>query len=183
MTSCSRYGRQPGLLNRGLRRSPSFCRGVGSNGDNPVTAVRGTEGSCGYAIPDNIEPERGQVPENFSPDGSIVESKDVRHVLHDDVAWSKLANGSGHRAPQNGLGMIEPVSETGRACALAGEAAGDDEDRLGVMSSNCSDIIEDGDSGPPFGEDAASPRVDLAEPSVFESGSAESVSQEADAVE
>jgi flavin-dependent dehydrogenase len=59
-----------------------------------------------------------------------VESKDVRHVLHEDVAGSKLANGSGHLAPQNGLGMVEPVPLAGGAGALAGEAAGDDVDSL-----------------------------------------------------
>jgi hypothetical protein len=91
---------------------PPFTRaiGVGSNGKDPVTAVRGTDGCCWYAIPRRVVPERGQRPENLSPDGSVVESKDVRHVLHEDVSGSKLANGSGHLSPQNGLGMVEPVA-------------------------------------------------------------------------
>jgi hypothetical protein len=95
-----------------LRLSPAV--GVGSNGEDPVTAVRGADGSCRYAIPDDVVPERGQVPENLSPHGSVVESKDVRHVLHKHVTGSKLANGSAHLAPQNGLGMIEPVALPGR---------------------------------------------------------------------
>jgi hypothetical protein len=51
-----------------FRLSPSV--GVGSNGEDPVTAVRGADGSCRYAIPDDVVPERGQVPENLSPHGS-----------------------------------------------------------------------------------------------------------------
>jgi hypothetical protein len=120
--------------------------------------VRGTEGRCGYAIPDRVVPERGQVPENLSPDGSVSDSKEVRHVLHEHVAGSKLANGSGHLAPQNGLGVIEAVAEPGGRGALAGEAAGDEGRSLGP-NVNCSDVVVDGHAGPAESEDLSSPGV------------------------
>jgi len=69
-----------------------------------------------------------------------MESKDVRHVLHEHVAGSKLANGSGHLAPQNGLGMPEPVALAGRRGALAGKTAGDDVDTGNSVSSDESDV-------------------------------------------
>jgi hypothetical protein len=50
----------------------------------PVTAVRGANGRCGYAIPLRIIPERGQVSEN-SLDPPNKESCDV---LHEHVAGS-----------------------------------------------------------------------------------------------
>jgi hypothetical protein len=75
--------------------------------------VRGTDGSSRYAIPDRVIPERGQGPDDLSPEGSVVENKEVRHVLQQDVSGSKLANGSGHLAPQNGLGVVEAVAEPG----------------------------------------------------------------------
>lgn len=155
---------------------------MGSNGNDPVTEVRGTEGSCRYAIPDSVIPERGQGSDDLSPHFPSVESKDVCHVLHDDEARSKLANGAGHLAPQNGLGMSEPLALARRARALAGEAAGDDIDSLGT-SSNCSDIVIDPDSGPAQGEHLASERVDLAEPAVLEASETEPVGEQSDAIE
>jgi hypothetical protein len=87
--------------------SPSDTLGVGSNGDDPVTAVRGAEGGSGNTVPRHVKPERGQVPENGSPDGSVMESEDVRHVLDDDVAGSKLANDSSELGPESSLRMSE----------------------------------------------------------------------------
>jgi hypothetical protein len=161
---------------------PSDATGVGSNGEDPVTEVRGADGCCWKAIPRDVVAERGQVPDHFSPDGSVVKSKDVRHVLHEDVAGSKLANGAGHLPPQNGLGVVEAVALAGGTGAFAGEAAGDDVDSLSP-SVNCSDVVEDGDAGPPLSEDAAAPRVDLAEPSVLQAGEVQPVGEQADPVE
>jgi hypothetical protein len=79
-----------------------------SNGDDPVTEVRGAEGRSGETVPDRIEPERGQIGEDLGPDLSVADSKQVCHVLHDDEPGSKVANGSPHLSPQNGLGMPEP---------------------------------------------------------------------------
>lgn len=154
-----------------------------SNGEHPVTEVRGADGRRRNTVPLDVIPERGQVPENLSPDGSIVESKDVRHVLHEHVAGSKLANGSGHLSPQNGLRMVEPVLLAGGADALAGEASGDELDSLGRSSANCPDVIEDGHPGPTLLEDAAPPRVDLAEPGVLDAGEVQAVGEQADSVE
>jgi hypothetical protein len=57
--------------------------GVG-NKPEPVAAVRGANGGCGYAVPPRIIPERGQVSENV-PKSSTKESCDV---FHEDVAGS-----------------------------------------------------------------------------------------------
>jgi hypothetical protein len=120
---------------------------VGSNGEYPVTSVRGADGRSGKTIPDDIEPERGQVPENLSPDGSVMEGEKVRHVLDEDVSGSKLANGPPHLSPQNGFGVLETVAFAGGRDALTGEAAGDDIDGSSRSCSDCSDIVEDGDAG------------------------------------
>jgi hypothetical protein len=106
---------------------------VGSNGEDPVTEVRGADGRCWKAIPDDVVPERGQVPENLSPDRAPVKSEDVGHILHQHVPGPKLANGSSHLSPQNGLGMPEPLPLTGGAGSLAGEPAGDEVDGLAAM--------------------------------------------------
>lgn len=182
MTASCNIG--PPVLLAPLTSVPLAVRasGEGSNGDEPVTEVRGTEGCCRNAIPDDIHPERGQVPDNLSPDGSIPDSKEVRHVLHEDVSRSKLANGSEHLAPQNGLGMIEPVELACRARALAGESAGDDVDSNSVNSDG-SDVVVASDSGPPLGEQITSPRVDFAEPFVLKSGEVQAVGEEAAPVE
>jgi hypothetical protein len=145
--------------------------------------VRGAEGCCWKTVPDDIEAERGQVPENLSPDGSITDSKEVRHVLDDDISGSKLANDSEHLTPQNGFGMLKAVSLARCAGSLAGEPSGDDVDSLGVMSSNCSNVVEDGDAWPPSGEDASPPRIDLTEPCVLKAGEVQSVGKESDSVE
>jgi hypothetical protein len=62
--------------------------GVGSNGEDPVTEVRGADGRSGDAIPNDTVPERGQVAENLSPDFSPVKREDVGHILDQDVAGS-----------------------------------------------------------------------------------------------
>lgn len=156
--------------------------GVGSNGDDPVTEVRGAEGCRWKAVPFDIEAERGQVPDNLSPDGSVVDAKEVRHVLHEHVAGSKVANGAGHLAPQNGLGMLEPIALPGRRGSLAREPAGDDVDS-GSPSVNCSDVVEDVDAGEPEPEDLSTPRVDLAQPGVAQSREVQAVGEQPDPVE
>lgn len=153
-----------GLPIEWLNLRPFHAVGVGSNGEDPVTEVRGADGCCRYAIPDRVVPERGQVPENFSPDGSVVDSKDVRHVLHEDVAGSKLANGSGHLAPQNGLGVVEPVAESGGAGSLAGEPAGE-EINGPAPSADCSNVVVSNSARESLGEDSlTSPLIGLADP-------------------
>jgi hypothetical protein len=157
-----------------VRNSFRLARGVGSNGKDPVTAVRGADGSCRYAIPDNVIPALGQAPENLSPHGSIVESKEMRHVLHQHVPGSKLANGSEHLEPQNGLGMVEPVPLPSSRSALAGEPAGDEVNGLAAIA-DVSNICMDPGIRPSLVEDASSPFVGFAEPGVLDSGLMEAV--------
>lgn len=90
-----------------------------------------TDCGCGQNIPNDIEPERGQVCENASPQRAFRLSWSCRHgeqvvdVLDEAVARSKLTDDSPHLAPQNSLGMVEAVALACRAGALAGEASGD----------------------------------------------------------
>jgi hypothetical protein len=154
--------------------------GLGSNGEHPVTTVRGADGCCWKTIPRRVVPERGQVPENLSPDSSVMESKDGRDVLHEHVPRSKLANGTSHLSPQNGFGVPEPLPLPGARGSLTGESAGDDVDSGNNVSSDVSDVVKDGDAGPSFREDAAAPWVGFAEPGVMEPGLVEAVVEEAD---
>lgn len=107
--------------------------GVDSNGEHPVTEVRGADGSSGNTVPSDVtEPERGQVPENGSPERAFRLSWVCRHasnvgdVLDEYVARSNLANDSPHLAPQSGFDVFEAGALACRAGALAGEAAGDE---------------------------------------------------------
>jgi hypothetical protein len=145
--------------------------------------VRGADGCCWKTVPDNIEAALGQASENLSPDPSVVKSKDGLDVLHEHVPGSKLANGSEHLVPQNGFGVPEPLALPGVAGALTGEPAGDDVDSGNRVSSDGSDVVEDGGTGPPFRENGAAPWVGFAEPGVVESGLVEAVVEEADAGE
>jgi hypothetical protein len=156
---------------------------VGSNGEDPITSVRGADGRSGETVPDDIEPERGQVPENLSPDGSVMEGEKVRHVLDEDVSGSKLADGAPHLAPQNGLGVSESLTLAGGRGSLAGEASGDDIDGSSRSCSDCSDVVENGDAGEAEFEDRSSPGVDLAEPRMLEPGEVEAEGEHPDAVE
>ena len=117
-----------------------------------------------------------------------MENKEVRHVLNDDVAGSKLANGSGHLSPQNGLGMSEALSPPGGRGSLARETADNDVDSSNSVRpfgsrSDVSDIAVDGDSGPALLEDRPPEGVGLCEPGVLEPGEVEPVVEQADAGE
>lgn len=121
---------------RGSRRG--ICVGTGSHAEDPVTEVRGADGASGYAVPSDVtQPERGQVPEYRSPQGSrrlacgSSHPADVPHVLDEHIAGSKFANDAPHLEPQSGLGVLEPVALPGARRALAGEAPGDEVNRLG----------------------------------------------------
>jgi hypothetical protein len=145
--------------------------------------VRGANGGSGNAIPPHVIPERGQRPEDLAPDLSVVEREDVGDVLHEDVAGSKLAHGSGHLSPEDCLRVAEALLLAGRRGALAREATGDDVDGFCSSSANCSDVVEQAGVGEPSGEDGAAEWVDLAEPPVPEAGGVEAVGEEPDAVE
>ena len=160
----------------------SFATGVGSNDKDPIAPVRGTEGGSRKAIPFRVVPERGQVCENLSEDGSSADREEVCNVLQEDVSRSNVANDSTHLSPKRSFGMSETLTLSGARGALAREAAGDDVDRLG-SSVNCSDVRVHGHSGESHPEQLLSELVDLAEPAVLEPGEVESVGQESAAIE
>lgn len=76
------------------------------------------------------------------------------------------------------------MTEAGlRSCVgdtLAGEASGKALHPLKVGCSDCSYVVEDGDSGEALGEDSAPPLVSLDEPAVLESREMEPVIEESD---
>jgi hypothetical protein len=72
-----------------------LASGVGNNPD-AVAPVRGADGRSGYAVPDSVIPERGQLSENSSMPGT----KEAWHVFHNCKAGSNLANKSGELRPQ-----------------------------------------------------------------------------------
>lgn len=79
--------------------------------------------------------------------------------------------------------MAESGASARRRDALAGETSGDDIDGSSSSCSDCSDIVEDGDTGEAEFEDRSAPGVDLAEPGVFEPGEVEAEGEHADSVE
>jgi hypothetical protein len=68
--------------------------GVGSKGEDPVTAVRSADGGSRNAIPRHVIPERGQIPENRSPHIAPMNSEDRGYVLDHDPSGLYLANNS-----------------------------------------------------------------------------------------
>lgn len=165
----------------GFGTSVNSALGVGNSGDEDAIApVRGTEGGSRKAIPFRVVPERGQRSDHLSEALSIVESKEVCDVLHDDVAWSKVANDSVHLSPKRSLGMSESLAFSGTRDALARESAGDDVD-AGSTRPNCSDIGVDVDSEALL-EEFAAEGDELAEPAMLEPGEVESVGKESAAV-
>lgn len=117
-----------------------MCRvGVGSNAEDPLTKVRSADGRSGKHVPSDVtKPERGQVPENGSPEGArrLVwgrsHAKYRCDVLDDHVARSNLADDAPHLVPQNSLGVSESFALACAGDASAGEAAGDEVNGLSV---------------------------------------------------
>lgn len=126
-----------------------------------------------------MKPERGQVSENLSPDPSFPESrgsesKEIRDILHKDVAGSKFANETELLFPQNGFGVLESVALTGGAASLAGETSSDSVDRGKLVCSKVSDVFVEDGVGESLGEDFfSSPVVEFADPGVLDVGKAE----------
>ena len=145
-----------------------------SNGEDPVAAVRGADGGSGNAVPRHVIPERGQVPENGSPDGSVMESEDVRHVLDEHVSRHQLANDASELGPQSSLRVSEASPLPGGRCALAREAAGDAIDAGEVASADRADVVVNRAPWESSGEQSAPKLVGLDEPGVVMSGLVES---------
>lgn len=155
---------------------------AGNSGDeDSIASVRSAKGRCRKAVPLRMEPALGQASEYLAKEFSSLESKEVCHVLHDDVARSNEANDSEHLAPKCSLGMVEAGPSTGARDALAGEAANDDIDSIGRCE--LSDVSVDARSGPAEGENLSALCLPFAEPAVPEAGKAEAVVKESDARE
>src|SRR4051812_18984912 len=78
----------------------------GADNEEPVTDVRGTNGSRRNAIPFRVIPARGQVPEN-SVEPPNKESCDV---FHEDEARSYRANEPSELCPQAGSVPVDSDS-------------------------------------------------------------------------
>gem|GEM_PF-2477638 len=108
------------------------------NDEDSITEVIGANGCRWNAIPFRIIPARGQVSEyNVQPS-----RKQRCDVLHDDEAWSKLANDPGKFSPQAGTFAFNSGSLSCIANVLAGEASADEIDRWEVVSSDLSHVSE-----------------------------------------
>jgi hypothetical protein len=150
----------------------SVVRGVGSSfgsptdGNEPVAFVGSAEVGSSNARPPHIKPERGQVCENGSPDGSVMDSEDVRHVLDDDEDGLKLANNASEVGPQRSLWMTEASKAPGCAVALARPAAGDAVDASEVRPSAGANVVSNNRIGPSSGKLTATPLIGFHEPGV-----------------
>lgn len=103
--------------------------GASRDNENAVASVRGANARRRDAVPPSVVPERGQVAEN-AVQSSRKESCDV---FHDDVSWSKYANGCGVVAPESTAGsFLNACAFAGEADVLAGESPSDDVDRSDV---------------------------------------------------
>ena len=147
---------------------------MASNGEDPVTEVRGANGCSRNAVPRHIKPERGQVPENGSPDDPPVKREDVGHVLDHDVPGLQLANDSLELGPQRSLRVSEPRPLTGGADALAGEAADDALDPGEVVGADGSHVIVNRDPREASPKEISSLGLSLDEPCVLVAGLVES---------
>jgi hypothetical protein len=149
---------------------PSAATGVGSNGENPVTAVRGADGGSRYAVPRHVIPERGQVADHGSPDRSPMNSEDRGHVLHQHESGPKLANDSLELGPQRSLRVSETSPLPGGRCSLTREAAGDAVDGLEVVRADGPDVIVNRAPWESPREQPAAELVTLDKPGMLEPG-------------
>lgn len=144
--------------------------GVGHN-PNSVPKLSGTNVGSRYAMPFRIIPERGQVSEN-SPHPSTKQSCDV---LHDDEAWSYLANEPSVISPQPASLSIKTRSTACKTDVLAWESP---HDTIGLNScgsqsfgGNISNIVINRNPRPVFAEDGLRLLVYFAECDGFKSSS------------
>jgi len=138
---------------------PSDADGVGHD-EHPVTEVRGTKGGRWNARPLCIVPEFGQVPEDLLRCSALDSSEESGHVLHEDVAGSKLANKAGVVGPEP-AGVRLRLLEPGVTDGLAGESSGDDVDGFELGTVYLLDVPVAGNVGPMLGQHALAVRVVL----------------------
>jgi hypothetical protein len=127
--------------------------------------MRCPELSSRQARPLRVIPCFGQVSENSSDRASVpalpLPGEEGGHVLHDDVAGSKLANDPGELGPKTRAGAVDPGSSAGAAEVLTGEAAADEVDRVEVVDPDLSHVLVSGGAGEVTGEDGSAVGVEL----------------------
>jgi hypothetical protein len=144
--------------------------GVGSNGEDPVTSVRGADGRSWNTVPDNIKPERGQGFEDFLPDQSLLEGEEIGDILQDDVSGSNLAHDSGHLSPQNGFRMVKSVAISCWRDTFAREPADNAVERGSIASTELPNVFQYRYARPALAERLSAPGIWLAEEGVLDSG-------------
>jgi hypothetical protein len=121
--------------------------------------------SSRQARPLRVIPCFGQVSENSADRASVpafaLSGKEGGHVLHDDVAGSKLANDPGEIGPKTRAGAVDPDASSGAAEVLAGEAAADEIDGVELAGSDRLHVLEPGGGGKVPGEDASAEGIEL----------------------
>jgi len=162
---------------------PSRAIGVGKTrgSEDPVASVRGSHVGSSYATPRHVIPQRGQVPENGSPDGSVMERANRRHVLDRDVPRSKLANDPLELGPDSSLRMVEAIARAGVGSALAREPPDDPVDPLEVVGADGSDVIVNRAPWPASCEEGSPVGFTFDEPGVLDAGVVEALVEEAGA--
>lgn len=116
---------------------PRLARGV-PHDKHSVPSVTGADGRSGYAIPERIIPERGQISENRSKPST----KQRWDIFHDDDSGSNLANDSGKLAPESRACAIEARTLACKTEILAWEPAAEDVNEGQVVGSDCADVAE-----------------------------------------
>ncbi len=152
--------------------SESFARGVGHipcDAEPPIAPMVRAEVGSGYAVPESIIPERGQVSENASKPGT----EDAWDVFQEDEAGSKLASESGNLRPEGAASAFNASSLASEREVLTGEAAADGVnggDASGSKSGSVkvSHVSEDRDFRPVLAQDCLPIGVDLTESGCLE---------------
>ena len=161
-------GRRPAVELREARESAWVGVGTRSRvGDDPdpLSQVGCPELTSGKARPLRVIPCLGQVSENSSDRRPVpplaFPGEERGHVLHEDVAGSKLANESGELGPKTRAGAVDPGALAGGREVLAGEATAEDVDRGERPRPDLADVLQPARAGEVPREDAPAPRVEL----------------------
>lgn len=116
-----------------------------------------------FSVADTV-PERGQRPEDDPKIHSLIAGPQSRDVLSNNPTWSLAGNDAKGFPEQAASSSRKPGAPSGHADVLAGEPEGDAV-HVGNLAWVCArDVADVGDAGESPLEDAAGPRVDLADP-------------------
>jgi hypothetical protein len=153
--------------------------------------MRGANGGRRKALPFRIEPEGGQVPENFVEGSGDVEESG--HVLQEKPSRSEPSGCSCHLGPEPSFVSLGEFGASD-GDGLAGEPADEHVDVEGsddsvsevesiVLPVDAGDVAQVGDVRPVFAEDAPGVGVDFGLPSDGHAGGFEAEVDAADAGE